>query len=348
VKTLETNRLILRKFSQNDFAAVHSYGSNSQNMIYMMWGPNTENDTRTYINTAIKMAEENPCTAFHFAAELKETGAVIGGCTINMTDKGDNTAEIGWLIRHEHWQQGYGFEMGKKMLEFGFEELGLNRIFSRCDAENIASYRLMEKLGMRREGLYFDNRPPHKQSFRDYSDGLSYAMLKVEWDVAKEIAYYNSLPVSFTDFVSIPTLADGDIFLICTAKRLGNPEKKHVPSYHFAVCKGSEQIGEVNLRIGYGGGPKNDNLYYGGHVGYTINEAWRGNNYAARACKLLAPIARAHGMTKLLITNTHTNIPSRRVCEKLGARHIRLARLPEWNDLYIGGQRFINIFEWNV
>ena len=348
MKTLETDRLILRKFSQDDFAAVHSYASDPDNVTYMFWGPNSEADTRTYLDTAIKLAEETPCRNYQYAVVIKETGELIGGCTISTMDKGLDTAEIGWLVRCKHWNQGYGYEMGKRMLEFGFDELNLHRIIARCDAENVGSYRLMEKLGMRREGLHFDIRPPHKKSDRTFSDGLSYAMLKFEWKVAKEIAYYNALPFEFTGFIDIPELTNGEIYLVCTAKKPANPEKNWAPCYYFAVCKGNEKIGDVNIRMGYGGGPKNDNLYYGGQIGYAIDEAYRGNNYAAEACKLLLHVIKSHKMTKVLITNNYTNTASRRVCEKLGARLVRLVRLPEWSDLYQGGQRFVNIFEWNV
>ena len=102
------------------------------------------------------------------------------------------------------------------------------------------------------------------------------------------------------------------------------------------------------MRIGYGGGLKGDNLYYGGHIGYGIDEKHRGNGYAVRACQLLLSVAKAHGMTKLLITNDVSNNASRRVCEKLGARFLREAHLPEWSDLYKEGQRFSNIFEWRL
>jgi predicted acetyltransferase len=118
-----------------------------------------------------------------------------------------------------------------------------------------------------------------------------------------------------------------------------------VPCYAFAVCKGSEKIGDISLRIGYGGGFHNSNLYYGGQIGYGIDEPHRGNGYAVRACRLLAPVAKAHGMTKLLISNDIDNIASRRVCEKLGARLVRTARLPEWHDLYQRGGRLENIYE---
>ena len=121
------------------------------------------------------------------------------------------------------------------------------------------------------------------------------------------------------------------------------------PSYDFTICKGAEIIGEINLRVGYCGfGPDESSLYYGGQIGYGVNEKYRGNGYAGRACRHLLPVAKSHSMTKLLITNNYTNAASRRVCEKLGARFLRVARLPEWTDNYKEGRRFSNIFEWRV
>jgi len=172
---------------------------------------------------------------------------------------------------------------------------------------------------------------------------------EIEEELQKEIAYYNSLPVLFDDFIEVPALNDGEIHLVCVDKKPAIPEKKYVPCYVFAICKGGEKIGELNLRIGYRGfGPDSSSLYYGGQIGYNINEKYRGNGYAGRACRLIIPVAKAHGMSKLLITNNVANIASRRVCEKLGARFLRVVRIPEWHDLYQRGQRYENIFEWSV
>jgi len=161
--------------------------------------------------------------------------------------------------------------------------------------------------------------------------------------IPQEIAHYLSLPVHFDGHIELTEeLRDSEIFLICTKKGLADPERGFVPSYHFAVCKGSEQIGQVDIRIGY-----NERLYYGGNHGYGINEAYRGNGYAARAVRLLAPIAKAHGMTKLLISNDLDNIASARVCEKLGAKLLRVAPIPAWHDLAIKRSE-INIWEWTL
>ena len=169
-----------------------------------------------------------------------------------------------------------------------------------------------------------------------------------EEEIQNEIARYNSLQYTFDGFIKLPELSDGVIHLVCTAKNPAIPEIHWVPSYEFIICKGSEKIGNISLRIGYGGGEYNANLYYGGQIGYCIDEPYRGNGYAVRACSLLASVAKAHGMSKLVITNNYTNTASKRVCEKLGARLVRIARLPEWHDLYKTGSRYQNIFEWNI
>lgn len=344
MKTLETARLTLRKFAPEDFAAVHSYAASSENTLFMQWGPNTEEETASFIRTAILKAEEAPCQNYQYAAVHRESGVLIGACNL---DTSADAPEIGWILHRNFWRQGYGAEMGKALLGFGFAGLGLHRIVARCAAENHASFRLMGKIGMRREGLFLDARPGSKTPGRLYDDELLYALTKEEWEVEKEIAYYNGLPCLFNGFMELPELYDGALRLVCVAKTPAQPEKNWVPAYRFAICKGSEKVGFIDLRIGYAGGENNKSLYYGGQIGYGIEEAHRGNGYALSACRLLAPVAKAHGMEKLLITNNVTNAPSRRVCEKLGARLLRTARLPQWHDLYNEGTRFTNIFEWS-
>lgn len=180
LKPLETERLILRTFSLDDFDAVHSYASVQENSIYMVWGPNTPEQTQAFIKMAISNAEESPCTNYQYAAVHKDTGNLIGACNLAMP--GDE-AEIGWILHRDYWKQGYGPEMGKVMLKLGFEELHLHRIIARCDAENYGSYRTMEKIGMHREGLFLNARPANKLSDKKFGDELYYVILKEEWDI---------------------------------------------------------------------------------------------------------------------------------------------------------------------
>ena len=62
--------------------------------------------------------------------------------------------EIGWTLHRNHWRHGYGIEIGKTMLKLGFDVLGLRRIIAGCNAENRASFRIMEIIGMRREAHF--------------------------------------------------------------------------------------------------------------------------------------------------------------------------------------------------
>lgn len=86
-------------------------------------------------------------------------------------------------------------------------------------------------------------------------------------------------------------------------------------------------MGACNFRIGYTPG-----LYYAGHIGYGVDEAYRGNYYAAKACRLLFHLAKKHKMDYLYITCNPDNIASKKTCESLGGRLLEVAELPEDNE----------------
>lgn len=342
MRELATERLILRAFTPEDFESVHSYTSDAEITKYMVWGPNSPEDTKRFIKNAIDLSEENPVKNYQYAAVLKESGRLIGACNLCIPYGGDE-GEVGWILHKDFWRMGYGSEMGKAMLELGFDSLNLRRIFACCDSENQGSYKVMEKLGMHKVGLFIEARKAFKGSCNEYSDELLYAILKADWEAFKEMNYYCSLPVEFTDFIEVLPLNDGEIYLVCKEKKKAVPEKNYVPDYDFHICCKGEAVGGIDLRIGYTKG-----LYYGGQIGYNVSEAHRGKGYAVRACRLPKPVAKAHGVKKLLITNNFTNLSSRRVCEKLGAKLLRETRIPEWHNLYEEGQRRLNIFEWSI
>lgn len=142
---LETARLILRPLRADDFTAAHSWGSNPENTRYMAWGPNSEQQTREFLARA-KPGKD-------FAVTLKESGVVIGSCGI-YPDEANDSAELGWILHKDYWKRGYGTELGGALVKYGFEDLKLRRIYSPCAAVNYGSYRVMERNGMRREGLF--------------------------------------------------------------------------------------------------------------------------------------------------------------------------------------------------
>lgn len=80
---LISDQLILREFQATDFEAVHSYGSDIENTKYMIWGPNSVEDTRAFLRECIDWKYRTPRLHYDFAITLKESGKVIGGCGIS-------------------------------------------------------------------------------------------------------------------------------------------------------------------------------------------------------------------------------------------------------------------------
>ena len=85
-----------------------------------------------------------------------------------------------------------------------------------------------------------------------------------------------------------------------------------------------QKAGHCDLRIGYSEG-----VYYGGNIGYRVEELYRGCHYAGKACLLLFELAKRHGMEYLIITCNPENVPSRKTCEWLGGELLEIAELPE-------------------
>lgn len=76
---LTTERLILRPFEESDFEEVQKYAGNYENLIYTIWGPNTEDETKEFLKQTKKLSIEDPCQNYQFAVVLKHNNCLIGG-----------------------------------------------------------------------------------------------------------------------------------------------------------------------------------------------------------------------------------------------------------------------------
>lgn len=134
-----------------------------------------------------------------------------------------------------------------------------------------------------------------------------------------------------------------NIDLICTNIYNASENDKYVSTYYFdIVLHGTDiVVGKTDARLGF-----NENLFYGGNTGYSIDPKYRGNGYAGEAVKLLKNPFKENGFNKIIITNNPDNFASIRVCEKLGARLICTLPIPEYNDQYLRGDRYKNIWEY--
>lgn len=139
------------------------------------------------------------------------------------------------------------------------------------------------------------------------------------------------------EFLDPGRLVDQDLQLVLLEKYPGDPAKEWVPAYRFTMTLAGrdEEIGRIELRVG-----DTDHIVrYGGHFGYHVEPKHRGHRYAARACRLLLPLARRHGLRTLWITCNPDNVASRRTCELAGAEFVEIVDLPEDTDMYQRGER---------
>jgi predicted acetyltransferase len=149
-------------------------------------------------------------------------------------------------------------------------------------------------------------------------------------------------------FQSFGVLSDGVIDLVVEREEPADPARQHVPCYHFGIRLhgAASSIGRISLRVGRV--EATPSLLTSGQVGYGIDEAHRGHAFALRACRLLRPVALAHGLTCLVITCAPVNVASRRTCERLGAILIGTFEVPPDRPMYQDGRRVVCRYEWSL
>lgn len=130
-------------------------------------------------------------------------------------------------------------------------------------------------------------------------------------------------------FKSIDFLKSDEIFLKLVKKTVGNIRKGWLPAYHFEIYdRQGNEVGGCDLRVGH-----NENVYYGGNIGYHIDENYQGHHYAGKACLLLFQLAKKHKMEYLIITCNPDNHASRRTCEYAGGTLEKIVQIPDDNDM---------------
>ena len=174
---LSTPRLILREFREDDSGAVHAYGADPEVARFMVWGPNTQGETRAFMDRVLEEQTRWPRQSVNTAVEIAESGRLIGSAELRVKDPENLTGEFGYTLAREAWGQGYGPEAASALIRQGFEDLGLHRIVATCDVRNRKSWRVMEKLGMRREALFKKD----VRVKRRWRDTYLYAILAAEW-----------------------------------------------------------------------------------------------------------------------------------------------------------------------
>ena len=175
---LPTERLLLRDFVGQDWHAVHEYDADPEVVFFMTWGPNSEVDSRAFVDRNVAASRVTPRTSFELAVVDVETSRLVGaaGLTVNAAH---GKAFLGYCFHRNVWGGGYATEAARELLRFAFTDLDLHRVTTTCDVDNQASVRVLEKIGMQREGILRHDALLRDGSWRDH---FVFGILSDEWN----------------------------------------------------------------------------------------------------------------------------------------------------------------------
>ena len=239
---LETERLLLRPFSAEDDAVILRISSDPDTVKYLyFWGrdgktPREDTDRFLY-GHAIREWEREPIRMREYAVVLKETGKVIGDASIEVL--GGGTGEIGWILLPEYRGNGYIHEAGEKLLDFGFDTLGLFDITACCDIRNVPSRHVMERLGMHLKERVPNARPDKGDGIR--ADELVYTVNRADrwWRINGGSSYVKKAREKMGH--DVLSFAGASVFLYRDGKIL---LEKRADDGKWSTCGGCNEPGE--------------------------------------------------------------------------------------------------------
>nr|WP_314546839.1 GNAT family N-acetyltransferase [uncultured Massilia sp.] len=170
---LFTPRLKLRRMDERDTEAHYAVFSDPEVTRYWSSEPWTNMEQAVQAIARIRAAGADG-SELRFGIELLETGELIGNCALHHFFEASRRCEMGYAIGSRHWGRGYVSEALKALVDHGFDVLGLNRIEADIDPRNIASARVLEKLGFRKEGYMPERWIVHGEP----ADTVNYGLLR--------------------------------------------------------------------------------------------------------------------------------------------------------------------------
>ena len=147
---LETERLLLREFVPEDYDALRELDSDPEVLRYRSRDHISPEMTREFLTQAQTAAGQDPRQQYAFAVVERKTGDFVGQCGLTVTNLAYTDAFMWYSVLRRYWNQGYMTEAARALLDFGLGPAGLRRITAECLPANLASARVMEKIGMRK------------------------------------------------------------------------------------------------------------------------------------------------------------------------------------------------------
>jgi RimJ/RimL family protein N-acetyltransferase len=178
---LETERLFLRQFRDSDLEVFLEYRNDPEVAKYQGWDVPYPKKKAIKFVEHMKSAVPMQSQWLQVAVELKSTQRMIGDVAFFIKRDDERQALIGYSLARPFWGKGYAVEAVSCLLAYLFNDLNLHRVIAECDVENVPSWRLLEKLGFRREAHLIEN-----IFFKGaYGSEYQYAVLGREWKPRK-------------------------------------------------------------------------------------------------------------------------------------------------------------------
>ena len=177
-KTLETERLILRRFRLEDAKEMYTnWASDPEVTRFLTWPPHTSVEvTKRLLGEWVKAYEE--LSTYNWVMELKDTHELVGNISVVRLSENIAAADMGYCMGRAWWGKGLMPEALRVVADYLFTEVGLNRIAACHDVNNPKSGRVMEKAGMKLEGIW---RRAGKNNL-GICDEMWHSILREEWE----------------------------------------------------------------------------------------------------------------------------------------------------------------------
>ncbi|MCA0173371.1 GNAT family N-acetyltransferase [Bacillus sp. RAR_GA_16] len=172
--TIETNRLILTSLKEEDQRSLFSIFSDP-NVTYYDGGKVMKTQTQAlhYIRAYKDPSSILLTHTIRFGIRLKKSGDLIGTAGFQNWDRTSSKAEIGAILSRKYWSGGYGLEAAKAIIEFGFQQINLHKIYAQTIEDNRAAVNRLEQLGFHKEGHFKDHIYMHSH----YYDVVVYSLI---------------------------------------------------------------------------------------------------------------------------------------------------------------------------
>ncbi len=173
-----SERLVIRIFQPSDWKDLYDYLSDEEVVYFEPYEPFSKAQA---MEEAINRSQND----YFYAVCLRNNQKLVGNLYLAPSDF--NTWELGYVFNRHYQRQGYATEGVRALLEYAFNKLGVRRIIAMCNPENERSWKLLERVGMRREGKFIKNIyfKEDDEGNPIWLDTYEYAILKEEWKLKK-------------------------------------------------------------------------------------------------------------------------------------------------------------------